>query len=130
MVPQHLQAGRPGLDARPGHLEHGAHGNPHGPPVERISTSRGDQDSVNAERRSGPEHGAHVGVIDDVLKDDNTRMSLSGGTTQQGLWGHERWSVHRRQGPAMQMKSSHGLDDASLREVHRHTLRLSLLDQV
>ena len=55
-------------DARPWHLEHGAHGDAHRAPVEGVVAARCHQHGIEAERSSIAEDGAYVRMVRYVLE--------------------------------------------------------------
>ena len=99
---------------RPRHLEHGAHAHPHAPPVERIGAARRDEHGIGAEAGGAAEDRTDVGVIDDVLEDDDEpriRDDLG--------HGRERRAVHRGQRAAVHRVAGQRLGDLGRDDVHR-----------
>ena len=53
---------------RPGHLEHRAHADPHGPAAQRVAAPRREQHGVHAQGRRAAEDGPDVGGVHDVFQ--------------------------------------------------------------
>ena len=126
--PDALEVGdapRPRVDASPRHLEDGAHGDADRPAVQRIRAARGDQHRVDAERRGRPEDRPDVGVVDDVLEDqDPSRIG------DEGIHGGQHWSLHRGERTPMQVEPGELLDDVVLADEDRDPVGLGRGDEV
>ena len=122
---QLLHSPGPRVDPRPRHLEDRAHRHPDGAAVERVGAAGGDEHGIHAQSRGTAEHGADVGVVDDVLEHEHPPGAL-----EHLREGRRHRPLHRRQRPAVQVEPGERLDDVVLADEHGDAVGLRPLDEV
>ena len=70
VVAQVVQRVRPGIDLRPGKVKYRSHRHPNATSIERIGAARCDQEAVEAQSGGAADDRPDIGVIDDVLEDE------------------------------------------------------------
>ncbi|MDR6171701.1 hypothetical protein QE359_002730 [Curtobacterium sp. SORGH_AS776] len=131
--PEFLAGGRPVADAGPRHLQHRAHADADAAPVERVGAAGADQDGVGPEAGDAPEHGADVGVVDDVLEHHHDL-----GVAHHVRDARQLRAVHRGDGAAVHPEAGEVLEQVVgadehgavvVRDDREHAVEPLLLDQ-
>ena len=105
-------------DAGPRHLEDCAHGNAHGPAVQRVVAGGADEYGVYSEGGRAAEDGPHVRVVRDVLQHRyQARLAQHVGN------GRKRGASEGPQGAARQLEAGEPLELVMGRHEHRQLRR-------
>ena len=109
-------------DAGPRHLENRAHGNAHGPAVQRVVAGGAREYGVYSEGGRAAEDGPHVRVVRDVLQHRyQARIAQHVGN------GRKRGASEGPQGAARQLEAGEPLELVMGRHEHRQPLAAGLL---